>query len=283
MPPPHQHGRARCLLAGHGLDDGRPVGRLAVRDGVVGQGRGVDLLGLGVRYGHRSPWVLQDVTLTLPAGALVEVAGRNGAGESSLLRVLAGVLAPAAGAVLARPGVVGWVPERFPTAQAMRTGEYLRAQARVRGLSSGVERAVQREAGRWGLGPLLEFPLAQLSKGSAQKVGLAQALLVAPGLLVLDEPWSGLDAAARAAVPEVVRQVVAAGGSVAVADHQQQVAALAPDVCWLVEGGAVTDVPVRPAQPPGSRRVVVEVELDEGQAPDVLDELRRRGLAPRVR
>jgi len=64
---------------------------------------------------------------------------------------------------------------------------------------------VQREAERLGLGPLLEVPLAQLSKGSAQKVGLAQALLVPPGLLVLDEPWSGLDAAARDAVPDVAR------------------------------------------------------------------------------
>jgi ABC-type Mn2+/Zn2+ transport system ATPase subunit len=242
----------------------------------------VELRKVGVRYGRRSPWVLQHVTLTLPAGALVQVTGRNGAGKSSLLRVLAGVLAPAAGVVLDRPGVVGWAPERFPTAQAMRTGDYLRAQARVRGLAAGAERAVRREADRLGLGSLLEVPLRQLSMGSAQKVGLAQALLAPPGLLVLDEPWSGLDADARHAVPELVRQVVGAGGSVAVTDHQRQVAALAPDLRWQVEGGAVTDAPIRPA-PHDGRRVVVEVELDERQAPEVLAELRRRGLAPRVR
>ena len=91
---------------------------------------------------------------------------------------------------------------------------------------------------RFGLGPLMHAPLAELSKGSAQKVGLAQALLVPPGLLVLDEPWSGLDADARAAVPEVVQQVVRSGGTVVVADHQQQVAALSPDLRWHVEGGA---------------------------------------------
>lgn len=237
---------------------------------------------MGVRYGRRSPWVLREIDLALPAGSLVEVTGRNGAGKSSLLRVLAGVLRPAAGAVRGRPDVVGWAPERFPTAQPMRTGDYLLAQARVRGLAAGAQRVVQREADRLGLGPLLGVPLSQLSKGSAQKVGLAQALLAPPGLLVLDEPWSGLDAAARDAVPEVVREVVEAGGSVAVADHQQQVAALSPDLRWHVERGSVTELPTQ-AAPASGRRLVVEVELDEQQAPEVLHELRRRGLSPRLR
>ncbi len=243
----------------------------------------MDLSGLGVRYGPRSPWVLEQVTLSLPAGALVEVTGRNGAGKSSLLRVLAGVLAAGAGTVLGRPGVVGWAPERFPVAQPVRTGDYLRAQARVRGLGGRADASVQREVERFGLGPLLDVPLAKLSKGSAQKVGLAQAVLVPPGLLVLDEPWSGLDADARAAVPEIVEQVVRAGGSVAVADHQQQVAALAPDLRWHVEGGSVTTVPVREASAITGRRLVVEVEMAEAQVPEVLAELRRRGLVPRVR
>lgn len=243
----------------------------------------MDLVGVNVRYGSRLPWVLQQVTLTLPNGALVEVTGRNGAGKSSLLLVLAGVLAPAAGVVLDRPRVVGWAPERFPAGQAMSTGTYLRAQAEFRGLAAEAERAVQREAERLGLGPLLLAPLAQLSKGSAQKVGLAQALLVPPGLLVLDEPWSGLDAVARDAVPDVVRQVAQAGGSVAVADHQQQVAAPSPDLRWHVEGGAVAARPARRAPVTSGDRVVVEVELAAEQAPELLVELRRRGLAPRVR
>lgn len=239
--------------------------------------------GVGVRYGRRSPWVLQQVTLSLPEGILVEVTGRNGAGKSSLLRVLAGVLAPRAGVVLGRPAVVGWVPERFPAAQSLRTGEYLHAQARVRGRFGGVERAVGREAERVGLQPLLDVPLAQLSRGSRQKVGLAQALLVQPGLLVLDEPWSGLDVAARAVVPELVREVVQAGGSVVVADHQQQVEALSPDLRWHVEDGAVTTAssPDTRAVRPGNR--VVEVEVPVADAEEVMAALRRRGLAPRLR
>lgn len=179
--------------------------------------------------------------------------------------------------------MVGWAPERFPTAQAMPTGTYLRAQARVRGLASAAERAVQREAERLGLGPLLKVPLGQLSQGSAQKIGLAQALLVPPGLLVLDEPWAGLDAAARGAVPDVIRHVVQAGGSVVVADHQQQVAALAPDLRWHIEGGTVAEAPVPQVPTTKDHPVVVEVEVAADQAAEVLDELRRRGLTPRVR
>lgn len=243
----------------------------------------MDLVGVGVRYRRRAPWVLEQVTVTLPPGALVEVTGRNGAGKSSLLRVVAGVLAPSSGRVLGRARVVGWAPERFPVAQAVTVGDYLGAQARVRGLSADADRVVQREADRFGLGPLLGVPLPQLSKGSAQKVGLAQALLVPPELLVLDEPWSGLDGPARDAVPELVRQLVRTGGSVAVADHQQQVAALAPDLRWHVGGGTVTEVPLRQTPAGGGRRVTVEVELAVEQAPEVLSELRRRGLAPRVR
>ena len=234
---------------------------------------------MGVRYRRGAPWVLRAITLTLPAGSLVEVTGRNGAGKSSLLRVLAGVLAPAAGRVHSRPRVVGWAPERFPAGQPVRTGDYLRALARVRGLSrSAAGSAAGREAERFGLQGLLEVPLAELSKGSAQKVGLAQALLVPPGLLVLDEPWSGLDADARTAVPEAVRQVREAGGAVVVADHQQQVAALAPDLRWHVEDAAVASVP-----PAAGRRVLLEVELPERDAPEVLAALRQRGLSPRLR
>ena len=60
----------------------------------------MQLSAVGVRYGRRAPWVLREVSLNLPAASLVEVTGRNGAGKSSLLRVLAGVLPPAAGVVI---------------------------------------------------------------------------------------------------------------------------------------------------------------------------------------
>jgi len=234
---------------------------------------------VGVRYGRRAPWVLEQVALVLPTGTLVEVTGRNGTGKSSLLRVLAGVQRPAAGTVLGRPPVVGWAPERFPSAQPCTAGAYLRAQARMRGLDArGAAQAVDREAQRLHLGALLATPLGELSKGSAQKVGLAQALLVRPGLLVLDEPWAGLDGDARTAVPGIVREVLTDGGRVAVTDHQQQAGTLSPDQRWHVEGGAVIE-----RAPKATGRVVVEVELPAVDAPGLLAALQDRGLSPRLR
>ena len=111
--------------------------------------------------------------------------------------------------------------------QSVRAGDCLRAQEGP-GLGSAADRAVQGEAGPLGLADLLEVTPAQLSKGSARKVGLAQALLVAPGLLVFDEPWCRLDAAARDNVARARPAGRAGRQGVVVADHQQQVASLAP-------------------------------------------------------
>jgi ABC-2 type transport system ATP-binding protein len=239
----------------------------------------MELRGVAVRYGRRRPLVLGQVSLTLPAGSLVEVTGRNGAGKSSLLRVLAGVLRPTMGVVLSRPAVVGWAPEHLPTAQPFTAGAYLLAQARVRGLDArAAAQAVARQARRLNLEPLLETRLPELSLGSAQKIGLAQALLVRPGLLVLDEPWSSLDAHARTAVPALVRDVLQDGGRVVVTDHQGQAAALSPDRRWHVADGTVVDHPGQVDD-----RVAVEVEVPAVDAPALLEELRRRGLSPRLR
>lgn len=234
---------------------------------------------MGLRYGRRHPWVLREVSLGLGAGEVIEVTGRDGAGKSSLLRVLAGVLPASAGRVLGRPGRVGWAPERFPTAQPFEAGAYLVAQARVRGLTAGAAtRAVEREAARLHLDPLLGTRLAELSKGSAQKLGIAQAMLVQPELLVLDEPWSGLDADARAVLPDLVEEVRAAHGRVVVSDHQRQAATLPIDRRWHLEAGRVTQVPVVAADGP----VVVQVTLPGADAQALLSQLREQGLAPRV-
>jgi ABC-type Mn2+/Zn2+ transport system ATPase subunit len=74
----------------------------------------VQLDKVAFRYRHRAPWVLRDVTLTVPRGRVIEVNGPNGAGKSTLLRLLAGVVPPVRGRVTGRPPSVGYAPERFP-------------------------------------------------------------------------------------------------------------------------------------------------------------------------
>lgn len=242
--------------------------------------------GVGVRYGRRAPWVLRGVDAELHPGDVVEVTGRNGAGKSSLLRVLAGVARPSTGRVGQRPPAVGWAPQVFPTAQPWTVREYLLAQARVRGLPAAAARAaVAREVERLGLEPVLATALPALSGGSAQKVGLAQALLVPPGLLVLDEPWAGLDATARAELPSVVAGVAAAGGTVVVSDHQQQAAALPLTARWHVAGGGVDTAGLPrplPARATPQGQAVVEVDLPAADAAALVAELAARGLRARV-
>src|SRR5258705_11549011 len=90
-----------------------------------------------LRSARRSPWVLSDVSLALPAGQVAVVLGRNGAGKTTLLSAVAGLLTADRGHVRDRPARVAWVPERFPANQPYRVRAYLISMARIRGLSIG--------------------------------------------------------------------------------------------------------------------------------------------------
>jgi len=159
----------------------------------------VRLESVGQRYGLRQPWIVRDVTLDVPAGRLIRLEGRNGSGKSTLLRVAAGVLLPSAGRVTGRPHI-GYVPERFPGALAFSARDYLLHMGRVHGLrGASVRGRVDEWLDRLGAADYAASPLRSLSKGMCQKVAIAQALLARPGLLVLDEAWTGLDQAARGA------------------------------------------------------------------------------------
>lgn len=80
-------------------------------------------------------------------------------------------------------------------------------------------------------------PLRTLSRGNAQKVALAQALLVAPQLLVLDEPWSGLDASAHDTLSGIIAEIAGVGGAVVLADHHESISASHP---YFIDAGQVS-------------------------------------------
>jgi ABC-2 type transport system ATP-binding protein len=224
------------------------------------------------RYGRSSaPWVLQAVDLTLAPGDVAVVLGPNGAGKSTLLQLAAGVLHPTRGAVLDRPAVVGWVPERFPATQPFSARAYLGHMAAIRGRAAGA--GIDRWAHRFNCERYLDVRLADLSKGTAQKIGLIQALLAPPGLLVLDEPWEGLDAQTRDAVPSIVAEVVARGGTVLVSDHLGETARLPGAHTWVVDAATVR---AESAQVPG-QRCVIELAVPAAAASATIAELRAAG------
>ncbi|GAB3798217.1 ABC transporter ATP-binding protein [Micromonospora zhanjiangensis] len=227
-----------------------------------------------LRYTRRGPWVLRNVSVEIGPGQAAVVLGHNGAGKSTLLQLAAGVFRPDRGEVLDRPGRVGWVPERFPADQPFTVRQYLTAMGRMAGLSAATApAAVDRWVERLGLAPYREIPLPQLSKGTAQKVGLAQALLVPPGLLVLDEPWEGLDAASRDLVPVLVAEVLADGGSVLVSDHRGETVRLPGALHWLV-----AEQTVRVEEPSAAGGMsVVEVVVPTARAAGTVAALRAAG------
>ncbi|MFB7510029.1 ABC transporter ATP-binding protein [Streptomyces broussonetiae] len=201
--------------------------------------RDLRLIGVGRRYGIRGPWVLRGVDLTIAPATLTRMEGANGTGKSTLLRLLARLDTPTEGRVTGRPRTA-YVPERFPSALPFTALGYLTHLGTVHGLSRTTAR---RTAGTWlerfGAGAHADTPMARLSKGSSQKVAVAQALLGEPELLVLDEAWTGLDAAARAELERAVAERTAAGGAVVFVDHDPRRLAGAPDATYTVRDGGL--------------------------------------------
>jgi ABC-2 type transport system ATP-binding protein len=196
----------------------------------------IRLMGVGKRYG-RGDFVLRDVDLSVEAGHVVGVLGSNGSGKSTLLRIMAGVSHATTGTLTGTPRI-GYLPDRFPAGQRMGARAYLRHMARIRGLTDLTV-----------IDPLLErlalvggpaAPLRTLSKGNAQKVGLAQAVMVRPDLLILDEPWSGLDVGTHAVLGELVAETRARGASVVFTDHRPPVVHDHADVVHLMDQGRLT-------------------------------------------
>ncbi len=194
---------------------------------------------VGKRYGLRQPWIVRDVSAEMTA-RLIRLEGPNGSGKTTLLRVLAGVTMPSAGKVTGRPHA-GYVPERFPGGLAFSARDYLHHLGRIHGLSGAeVTRAADDWLERLGAADYARAPLKTLSKGMCQKVAIAQALLARPGLLVLDEAWTGLDQAARGALDTAVGERLAAGGTVLFVDHDQARLADRVDERWRLGSGTVT-------------------------------------------
>jgi ABC-2 type transport system ATP-binding protein len=170
-----------------------------------------------------------DVTLTLWAGEICGFVGANGAGKTTALRMLAGILKPDRGGghilgfVLQREAAdirerVGYMSQRLSLYAELSVFENLRFRAAVYGLRN--PRAVAEAAMRdFNLVPWAHSPAASLSGGWARRLQLAASLLHSPQLVLLDEPTAGLDAAARQDVWRRVEGLAAAGAGVIVSTH----------------------------------------------------------------
>ena len=139
--------------------------------------------------------VLKDVNLTIGDGEVIGLLGPNGAGKSTLMKIMVGVWDATSGEVQV-PKSIGFLPEQNPLYEDMYVREYLRFFVELRTNSQlpiSHSQQVEDLINRVGLTSEANKKIGQLSKGYKQRVGLAQAMIANPELLILDEPTTGLD------------------------------------------------------------------------------------------
>ncbi|MBU1702114.1 MAG: ABC transporter ATP-binding protein [Candidatus Eisenbacteria bacterium] len=190
---------------------------------------------------------LLGLSLEAREGEVLGLVGPNGAGKTTFFRILMGLLRPdeGSGHILGFPlghpearRQMGFLPERFFFYPRLTVEEMLNVSARLSGASKKEMRfRTQSAMKRLGLDEVFSVQLGSLSKGWLQRVGLAQALVGEPRLLILDEPMSGLDPLGRAQVREFISELAAEGRTILLSSHiLPDVEALAHRVALISKG-----------------------------------------------
>lgn len=195
--------------------------------GSAGSHPHVDVKGLTKRFGPASGGILavDGVTLSVRAGEVLGFLGPNGAGKSTTMKMLTGYLAPTAGSAricgidvtrdpIGAKSRIGYLPEGAPAYSDMTASGFLSFIASVRGYTGAEKkRRVALAVERTNLGGVLAQPIETLSKGFKRRVGLAQAILHEPDVLIMDEPTDGLDPNQKHEVRNLIRLLASGGGT----------------------------------------------------------------------
>ena len=200
--------------------------------------RAIAVRGVTRRYG--SAWVLRGVEVRFEPGSLTVVEGANGAGKSTLMGIVGGLVHPTAGAVTWEPGglevglrrhAIGWVGHESSSYRELTAEENVALVALANGVSRDV---VPRCLDRVGAAGLSERRVGTLSRGQKQRVALARGIVHAPELLLLDEPFTGLDTKGCEMLELVLRQERDRGAIVLVVSHDASLAArLGASALWI--------------------------------------------------
>ena len=195
---------------------------------------------------------LDSVSFSIKNGEVVGLLGPNGAGKSTLMKSITGAILPDSGeikvdefSVLNHPietkKRIGFLPENNPLYFEMYVREYLKFVADIRNeKKERIEEVIQKV----GLTPEGHKKIGQLSKGFKQRVGLAQAILSNPEILILDEPTNGLDPNQILEIREVIREIGKSKTVILSTHIMQEVEALCSRVILLNKGKVVSDSPI---------------------------------------
>jgi Cu-processing system ATP-binding protein len=204
----------------------------------------VQIAGATKRYGKVE--AVRDVSLTLHAGETIALVGHNGAGKTTLIKLMLGLIRPTSGSVevlgedpatgdFAVRQRLGYLPENVSFHMALTGRETLRFYARLKRVDASTTEALFQ---RVGLAPeAADRPVRTYSKGMRQRLGLAQALLGQPRILLLDEPTSGLDPALRRQFYDLVTELRATGTTVLLSSHALTELEDRADRVIIVNGG----------------------------------------------
>ena len=202
---------------------------------------------LNKKYGEQ--WALKDVSIEVDRNEVIGLLGPNGAGKSTLMKCIAGALQPTSGEVLVNSvnvaenpiqtkAAIGYLPENNPLYMDMYVKEYLTFVADLRGISKSEIPVVIEKTG---LTPEQHKRIRMLSKGYKQRVGLAQAIIHKPEILILDEPTNGLDPNQIIEIRNLIREV-GQDRTVILSTHiMQEVSALCSRVILLNKGQKLAD------------------------------------------
>jgi heme ABC exporter ATP-binding subunit CcmA len=208
-----------------------------------------DIVLSGVARTYGSLIALDHVDLMIPAGSAVVLMGANGAGKTTLLRLIAGLTTPSAGSVTIAGvdrrqasgrlrAMLGYVGHESMLYDDLTVGENLSFHADLHELDRG---AVARAAARFDVAHVLDRPARELSRGNTQRAALARALLHEPAVVLLDEPFTGLDLASSERLAGILGELHARGHTLLLTVHDPVHATVAERLLVLDRGRVVVD------------------------------------------
>lgn len=211
----------------------------------------LDVTQLTRRYGDFK--AVDNVSFTIKTGEIVGLLGHNGAGKTTIMKMISGYLEPSNGSVsldgvslegdakLVQQGL-GYLPESLPVYPEMSVADYLNYAAGLKGLEGEIKNAeIKRVIQATDIAEKLLAPIATLSRGYKQRVGVAQAILGKPKLLILDEPTNGLDPEQTLLMRKLIKDI-AQDATVILSTHiMQEVEAICSRVLMLRAGQLAVD------------------------------------------
>lgn len=242
----------------------------------------IEVSHLSKSYGSRP--AVQDLSFTVPDGQIYGLLGPNGAGKSTIMNILTGYLSATSGQVTvaghplpeeadAAKACVGYLPEQPPLYPEMTVQEYLTFAAELKGVKKAERKEqVYRAARRTGVETVLPRLIRSLSKGYKQRVGIAQALLGSPRLIILDEPTVGLDPAQVIEIRKLIRELGRAHTVILSSHILSEVQAVCQQILILSKGHLAAAGSLEELTADGKSLEKVFLELTDGEPEEATGE-----------